>query len=155
MKLDAIDRRLLRILQSDAKTNIKEIAEQLNMTKTPIYERIKRYEREGLIDRYVALLNPKKISSGMIIFCSVTLENQKLEALESFGAAIGQIPEVLECYLMGGANDFLLKVVVKDLDDYHQFSSGILAALPYVAQIRSTFVLNKMKQSTVMPIFES
>jgi len=152
LKLDAIDHRLLCLLQEDAKVNIKVLAEQLNMTKTPIYERIKRYEREGLIEKYVALLDRKKLASSMVIFCSVALENQKLEAIKAFGLAIDQIPEVMECYLMGGSNDFLLKIVVEDLQAYHHFSSGKLAALPNVAQIKSTFVLNEVKRSTVYPV---
>lgn len=151
-KLDATDIRLLEILQEDAKANIKAIAAQLNMTKTPIYERIKRYDREGIIDKYVAVVNREVLPTSMVVFCSVSLDSQKLEEIETFSKAIEEIPEVLECYLMGGANDFLLKVVVSDLNAYHRFSSGKLAALPNVAQIRSTFVLNEIKRSTVYPI---
>lgn len=154
MKLDKIDRQLLTLLQTDSKINIKEIAEQLNITKTPIYERIKRYEREGIIDKYVAVLNTGKIKSAMVVFCSVSLESQKLDQINAFCSAVLDIPEVMECYLMGGANDFLLKVVVEDLNAYHQFSSGKLAALPNVAQIKSTFVLNEVKRSTVFPIHD-
>jgi DNA-binding Lrp family transcriptional regulator len=80
------------------------------------------------------------------------LDSQKLEEIEKFSAAVENIPEVMECYLMGGANDFLLKVAVEDLNAYHQFSSGKLAALPNVAQIKSTFVLNEVKRSTVFPL---
>ncbi len=151
--IDETDRKLLNILQQDAKFNIKEVAASLKITKSPIYERIKRYEREGLIESYVAVLNRTKIPSSMVVFCSVSLDSQKLEEIEAFSEAITSIPEVMECYLMGGANDFLLKVVVKDLDAYHQFSSGKLAALPNVDQIRSTFVLNEVKRSTVYPIW--
>ena len=153
MKLDTIDLQLLRILQSDAKKNIKSISDQLNLSKTPIYERIKRYEREGIIEKYVAILNQSKLQHSVVVFCSVSLEKQKLEEIKAFSEAINNIPEVLECYLMGGANDFLLKVMVKDLDAYHQFSSGKLAALPNVSQIKSTFVLNEVKHKTGIPIF--
>ena len=89
----------------------------------------------------------------MVVFCSVSLESQKLDELETFNRAIENIPEVIECYLMGGANDFLLKVVVKDLQAYHQFSSGKLASIPNASQIKSTFVLNEVKHSTVIPLF--
>ncbi len=89
----------------------------------------------------------------MVVFCTVSLESQKLEEIRSFSDAVTKIPEVLECYLMGGANDFLLKVIVQDLNDYHHFSSGKLAALPNVAQIKSTFVLSEVKHSTVIPLF--
>lgn len=153
IKLDTIDKRLLELLQNDSKINVKEISAKLGLTKTPIYERMKRYEREGIIKKYVAVLDTEKIEHLMVIFCQVSLENQKLEALKDFKKAIEPIQEVMECYLMGGANDFLLKVVVKDLNAYHQFSSGILAALPNVSQIKSTFVLNEIKRSSVIPIF--
>ncbi|MAW94996.1 MULTISPECIES: Lrp/AsnC family transcriptional regulator [unclassified Leeuwenhoekiella] len=153
MKLDDTDKKLLAILQEDSKTPIKDIASRLNLTKTPIYERIKRYEQEGLIKKYVGVLDPSKLDTVMVVFCSVSLESQKLDALESFDKAIADIPEVVECYLMGGANDFLLKVVVKDLQAYHTFSSGKLAALPNVSQIKSTFVLNEVKRATVIPLF--
>lgn len=152
VKIDAIDVQLLEMLQDDSKINIKAVAAQLNMTKTPIYERINRYEREGVIDKYVAVINREKVKKSMVIFCSVSLESQKLPEIEKFSEAIKSIPEVIECYLMGGANDFLLKVAVADLDAYHQFSSGILAALPNVGQIKSTFVLNEIKRSTVYPV---
>ncbi len=152
IQLDAIDKRILEALQSDAKLNIKELADSLHMTKTPVYERIKRYEKEGIIEKYVAILDREQLGSSMVIFCSVSLESQKLEQIKKFSCAVEEIPEVLECYLMGGANDFLLKVVVEDLNAYHRLSSGILAALPYVSQIKSSFVLNEIKRSTVYPI---
>lgn len=152
-KLDEIDKRILEVLQNDSKVNIKEIAAKLKLTKTPIYERIKRYEKDGIIKKHVAVLDTNKIESSMVVFCTVALDSQKLEEIESFNKAIENIPEVIECYLMGGANDFLLKIVIKDLQAYHQFSSGKLAALPFVSQIKSTFVLNEVKCSTVIPLY--
>jgi Lrp/AsnC family transcriptional regulator len=89
----------------------------------------------------------------MVVYCSVSLDSQQLEKIQSFSNAVEEIPQVMECYLMGGANDFLLKVVVEDLSSYHRFSSGILAALPNVSQIKSTFVLDEVKHSTVWPIY--
>jgi len=152
MQLDKIDKQLLELLQNDSKMNIKEIADKLNLTKTPVYERIKKLEKAGVIEKYVAVVNRKKLSSNMVVFCTVTLDSQKLEQINIFNEAISKIPEVVECYLMGGSNDFLLKVVVKDLNEYHLFSSGKLAALPNLSQIRSTFVLNEIKKSTVFPV---
>ncbi|WP_216649989.1 Lrp/AsnC family transcriptional regulator [Lewinella sp. W8] len=154
LKLDATDHRLLTMLQENAKMGVKAMARRLNMSKTPVYERIKRYEREGIIDRYVAIINRRKLTTSMVVFCSVSLDSQKLAEITAFSDAVRGIPEVLECYLMGGANDFLLKVVVADLQAYHEFSSGKLAALPNVAQIKSTFVLNEVKRSTVFPLGE-
>ncbi len=88
VKLDAIDNRLLEFLQNDSKMNIKEVADQLNMTKTPIYERIKRYDREGIIEKYVAVINREMASNSMVVFCSVSLESQKLEEIKKFSAEI-------------------------------------------------------------------
>ena len=153
VKLDSIDKQLLELIQEDSRINVKEIAAKLNLTKTPIYERIKKYEKEGIIKKHVALLDTNKLDAFMVVFCSVSLESQKLDCIKNFSQAIENIPEVIECYLMGGSNDFLLKVVVKDLHAYHHFSSGKLAALPNVSQIKSTFVLNEIKHSTVMPLF--
>jgi len=152
LKLDATDMRILELLQMDAKMNIKEIASDLGMTKTPIYERIKRLEGRGAIAKYVAIVNRKALPTSMIVFCSVMLDSQKLEEIELFKKAVLEISEVLECYLMGGTNDFLLKVVVKDLEAYHQFSSGKLATLHNVSQIKSEFVLHEVKHSTVYPV---
>jgi Lrp/AsnC family transcriptional regulator len=152
MQLDKIDKQLLELLQNDSKLNIKEMAAKLNLTKTPVYERIKKLEKAGVIEKYVAVVNRKKLVANMVVFCTVTLDSQKLEQINIFNEAISKIPEVVECYLMGGSNDFLLKVVVKDLNEYHLFSSGKLAALPNLSQIRSTFVLNEIKKSTVFPV---
>ncbi|MFB0945520.1 MAG: DNA-binding Lrp family transcriptional regulator [Spirosomataceae bacterium] len=153
MKIDETDKRLLESLQNDSGTNIKELVSRLNLTKTPIYERIKRYLREGIIKKYVAVIDSARLGNSMVVFCSVSLESQKLESIEAFGTAVKKIPEVIECYLMGGANDFLLKIIVKDLEDYHRFSSGKLAALSNVSQIKSSFVINEVKRSTVIPVY--
>lgn len=153
MKLDDTDKKLLELLQSDSKMNVKEIASKLNLSKTPIYERIKKLEKEKIIDKYVAILNSEQLESNMAVFCTVSLDSQKLEEINSFSKSVSEIPEVVECYLLGGSNDFLLKVIVKDLKSYHLFSSGKLAALPNLGQIKSTFVLNEIKKSTVLPIF--
>ena len=153
MKIDSTDKKLLELLQFNSETNIQELTKVLNLTKTPIYERIKRYLKEGVIKKYVAVLDINKIAPSMVVFCSVSLDSQKLEEIEKFKQSVANIPEVVECYLMGGANDFLLKVITKDLNSYHLFSTGKLASLPNVSQIKSTFVLDEVKRSSVIPIF--
>jgi DNA-binding Lrp family transcriptional regulator len=153
MKFDDIDRKLLALLQEDSKINVKDLASKLGLTKTPVYDRVRRLEESGLIKKYVAVLEQSMLPSYMVIFCSVSLESQKLEAIESFSKAVLQFPEVLECYLMGGANDFLLKLIVKDLNDYHLFSSGKLAALSNISQIQSSFVLHEVKNSNIIPVY--
>lgn len=144
--IDEIDKKIIDLLRENAKLSTKEVANAVGMTKTPVYERIKKLEKSGIIEKYVAVIDNKKLHNGMYVFCSVSLDVQKLKEIEIFKEEIRKLPEVLECYLMGGANDFLLKVMVKDLDAYHQFSSGKLAALNNVNQIKSTFVLDTVKK---------
>ena len=144
--IDEIDKKIISLLQDNAKLSIKELAHAVGMTKTPVYERIKKLEKSGIIEKYIAVIDNRKLHNGMFVFCSVSLDVQKLKEIEIFKEEIRKLPEVLECYLMGGANDFLLKVMVKDLEAYHQFSSGKLAALENVNQIKSTFVLDTVKK---------
>lgn len=150
--IDPVDKKILRLIQQDAKLNVKEIAAKIGITKTPVYERVKRMEREGIISGYVALVNAKKITTSLLVFCAVTLDVQKAEYIEQFASEVSKMPEVMECYLTGGVFDFLLKVVVKDLDTYHEFASHRLAALPNVRTIKSSFVLSEYKHSTVFPL---
>lgn len=144
--IDSIDLKIISLLKANAKLSLKEISDQVGMSKTPIYERIKKLEKSKIIEKYVAVIDRKKLIDGMYVFCSVSLDVQKLHEIELFKEEVRKLPEVLECYLMGGANDFLLKVLVTNLDHYHQFSSGKLAALKNVNQIKSTFVLDVVKK---------
>lgn len=144
--IDDIDKHIIQLLKEDAKMSTKEIADKVGISKTPVYERIKKLEKNGIIEKYMAVIDNKKLIDGMFVFCSVSLDVQKLKEIELFKEEVKRLPEVLECYLMGGANDFLLKVLVRNLDHYHQFSSGKLAALNNVNQIKSTFVLDVVKK---------
>ena len=153
-KLDEIDKRILEILQKDASINTKEIAGKLNMTKTPIYERIKRLEKEGIIDKYIVVVNRKKVTSSIIVFLSGSLDVKKFEEINDFYEAIKKVPEIMECYLMGGDTDFLLKVICPNLDSYHDFYARKIATLPRIGQIKSSFVINEVKHSTVLPFLE-
>ena len=152
--LDAIDKRILKILQEDASRNVKEIAADLNMTKTPIYERIKRLENDKIIDKYVVVVDRKKISSSIIVFLMGSLEVKKFEEINDFYEAIEKIPEIMECYLMGGETDFIMKVICPGLDTYHDFYAKTIATIPRIGQIKSSFVINEVKKSTVLPFFE-
>jgi DNA-binding Lrp family transcriptional regulator len=149
--IDSIDYSILQMLQTDAKIGVKEISSSLNLSKTPVYERIKRMESNGVIRKYVALIDKVKLGNSMVVFCTVSLDVQKLEQINQFNAAIKEMPEVVECYLMGGVFDYMLKVIVRDLEAYHTFSSEKLAALPNINQIKSLFVLNEVKYSTAIP----
>ena len=151
MDLDKLDRKIINILIRNSKLSYRDIAQAVGVSSVTILNRVKKLEQEGIIEKYVALINAKKVGGTIIVFCSVSLDVQKLPEIETFKSAVKELPEVLECYLMGGSNDFLLKVMVEDLEAYHQFSSGKLAALENVNQIKSTFVLDEVKKSTVIP----
>jgi DNA-binding Lrp family transcriptional regulator len=154
ISLDAIDRQILEMLQEDAKINIKEIAAKLNITKTPIYERIKRLEKEGVIEKYVTVLNRKKLGSSIIVFLEGSLKVEKFEQADEFFAAVAATPEIIECYLLGGENDFMLKVIAPELDKYHDFYATKIASLPRVGQIKSSFVIKEIKHSMKLPNLE-
>jgi DNA-binding Lrp family transcriptional regulator len=154
INLDAIDRQILAMLQEDAKINIKEIAAKLNITKTPIYERIKRLEKEGVIEKYITVLNRKKLSSSIIVFLEGSLKVEKFVQADEFFAAVAATPEIIECYLLGGENDFMLKVIAPELDKYHDFYATKIASLPRVGQIKSSFVIKEIKHSMKLPNLE-
>jgi len=151
-KLDHVDRSILKILENDAKINAKEIALQLNMTKTPIYERIRRLERDGYIKKYVAIIDKEKVESSITVFSFVSLEAQKGRMMDEFSQRIIEFPQVAECFVVGGEFDFLLKIIVKDLDAYYKFSKDKVASLPYIGTVKSAFVLNEPKSTTHFPL---
>lgn len=150
--LDAIDKRILQLLQADAKTTIKEMAHHLNMTKTPIFERIKRLEREGFIKGYTALVDRQKLGLTMVVFCTVSLKVHHAEFLERFEADVMHLPEVMECYHIAGMFDYLLKVVVRDMEVYRHFVSKKLAALENIGKVQSSFVMTELRHSTVLRV---
>ncbi len=150
--LDAIDRKILKILESDAKTVAKTIAEQLNMTKTPVYERIRRLEQEGYIQKYVALVDKEKVEPSITVFSFVSLEAQKGSMMDAFLELVREFPEVVACFVVGGEFDFLLKVVVKDLDAYYDFAKGKIANLPNIGAVKSAFVLKEVKDDNRFPL---
>ena len=151
-RLDAIDRKILRILEKDAKTVAKSIAEQLNMTKTPVYERIRRLEQEGFIRHYAAIINKEQVERSITVFGFVSLEAQKGELMDDFLAQVKEFPEVVECFVVGGEFDFLLKVIVKNLDAYYDFAKQKIASLPNIGAVKSAFVLKEVKNEIGFPL---
>ena len=150
--LDETDIEILHSLQKDAKINAKELSEKLHISKTPIYERIKRLENEGYIKGYVALVDNKKIGLPLIIFCNVSLAVHDDEHIERFKEEIRNIDEIMECYSTGGIYDFFVKVVLKDLDAYNQFVFEKLTKVHGIVKMQSSFVLNEIKHTTVLNI---
>lgn len=150
--LDATDRRILRILQNSSAITHKEIAAQLGLTTTPVYERIKRLEREGFIRAYVALLDADKVERNLIVFCSVSLKQHAKELIAQFVNDLLLCQEVIEFYHIAGNYDYLLKVAVKDMADYQNFIVNKLAAMNNVAHANSSFVMTTEKHSTALPL---
>lgn len=150
--LDATDRRILKMLQLDGKATIKEMANQLNMTNTPVFERVKRLERDGFIKQYTAILDRQKIGLQMVVFCTVSLKVHHADFLERFEQEVTCLEEVVECYHIAGMFDYLLKVVVRDMDVYRQFVSKKLAALENIGKVQSSFVMTEIRHSTALPI---
>lgn len=150
--LDAADRAILRLLQEDAFLTTKEIAARLNLTTTPVFERVKRLEREGYIRRYAALLDRRKIGLSMLVLCEVSLKEHNRDFLLRFEESVVGLPEVMECHHITGEYDYLLKVTVRDMDDYQRFIKEKLAALENIGRVQSHFVMTEVKNSTVLPV---
>jgi Lrp/AsnC family leucine-responsive transcriptional regulator len=150
--LDATDARILDALQADAKLTNVELAARVHLSPSPCLARVRRLEEAGLIGKYVALLDPLKLGLSVSVFIQIRLEKQVERALEVFEAAIGKYPEVMECYLMTGDADYLIRVVVPDVPALERFIVDELSKIPGVANIRSSFALKQVKYKTVLPI---
>lgn len=152
VQLDETDIEILHSLQKDAKVNTKELSEKLHISKTPIYERIKRLENDGYIRGYVALIDNKKVGLPLTVFCNVSLAIHDDEHIQRFQEEIKSIDEIIECYSIGGIYDFFLKVVLKDLDTYNQFVFEKLTKVHGIVKMQSAFVLNEIKHTNVLNI---
>jgi len=119
--MDSIDKKLLYLLQTDAKKTTKELALKLNLSVTAVYERIKKLEREGIIEKYVALINRLKVEKGFVVFCHLKLIQHTREFVTTFEKEITQLKEVIECHHVSGDYDYILKIVVKDMEEYREF----------------------------------
>ncbi len=151
-KIDEIDRKILRFLQEDGKMKIKEIANELNMSNTPIFERIKRLEKEELITGYSAQVNKEGLGFGLVAFCTVSLEKHHKEFIEQFEKDVAELEEVIECYHIAGMFDYLLKIYVKDMVAYQEFIANRLASLENIGRVNSSFVMTEVKMQTALPI---
>ena len=155
INLDAIDRRLLDALQRNGRLTATELAEHDGLTTSPCLRRLRILEREGVIRGYSALVDQEKVGLPVSVFVSVKLERQVEEALERFEDAVRRCPEVVECYLMTGQRDYLLRVVVKDLSAYERFLKDTLTRVEGVASIESSFALAQVKYANALPLNEA
>ena len=151
-ELDAIDRRILAVLQENARVSNVELAEASGISASPCWRRVRELERTGVISRYVTLVDPAAVGMTLSVFIQVSLEKQVESALEDFEREVLDRPEVMECYLMTGDADYLLRVVVADLGAYERLLMDHLPRIPVVANIRSSFALKQVKYRTALPV---
>ena len=152
MKLDLIDYKILKLLQEDSNRTVKSISENLGMSTTPIFERIKKLENENYIDNYVAVLNQNKIGLKQIVFIGITLQGHTRSYLEKFVKEINDFPEVVECHRVSGNFDYLLKLVVKDIEAYEKFIITKLTLIPYLGSVQSLITLSTNKQTNELDL---
>jgi len=152
MALDAIDKKLLQLLQEDAKQTNKQLAYQLNLSVTAVYERIKKLERNKIITSYVALVNKNAISKGFMVFCHVKLTQHSGNYITKFETEVKQLPEVLECFHVSGEYDYLLKVIVEDMEHFRIFMINKLTTLEHIGSTQSSFSINEVKNTTAIEL---
>lgn len=150
--IDNIDRSILRALQSNCKQTSTEIAEQVALSQTPCLRRIRNLEDAGVIEKYIAVLNPECLGYGMTFFTRVWLTGQDVATVDRFTAGIQKLPNVVECHLMAGDCDFILRVLAKDIDDYRKFQIDHLNALPGVQSVKTEIPMQRIKYSNEVPI---
>ncbi len=152
MHIDLKDKNLLTHLQEDCKQTNKELANKLHLSVTAVFERIKKLERLGYIKRYVALVDHKKVDQDLIVFCQIKLMQHSKSYLTKFEKEVTQLNEVLECFHVSGEYDYLLKVLVKDMDHFRAFMVNKLTSLKHIGSTQSSFTINEVKNSTAISL---
>jgi len=150
--IDETDRRILSVLQKRGRISNAELSERVNLSPSACHRRVQQLEAQGYIRDYVALLDPRKIGRPTTVFVEITLSGQADEVLESFEREVARIPDVLECHLMAGTADYLLKVVAFDTEHFARIHRQYLARLPGVAQMHSSFALRTVFKTTALPV---
>ncbi len=150
--LDATDRALLAHLQKDGRITNAALAEFVHLSPSACLRRVRRLEEDGVIAGYVALLDRSTVGFGTTVFVEISLTGQQEELLDAFEAAVAAVPEVVSCHLMAGNADYLIKVVVSDVADYERIHRTYVARLPGVAQVRSSFALRAVKETTAIDL---
>ena len=152
MDIDDTDRRILNVLQRRGRVSNSDLAEAVNLSPSACHRRVQRLERDGYIRDYVALLNARKVGLPTTVFVEITLQAQADEVLEAFETAVAKVPDVLECHLMAGSADYILKVVAEDTEDFARIHRQYLTRLPGVAQMQSSFALRTVFKTTALPV---
>ena len=149
MNFDAVDTKLLELLQIDAKQTTKQLSLKLNLSVTAVYERIKKLEREGVIEKQVVLLNRNKIGKAFVVFCHLKLMQHTKEFISQFEREVVKLNEVLECFHVSGDYDYILKICVENMEEYREFMVTKLTTLQHIGSTHSTFMIGEVKNTTV------
>lgn len=151
VQLDAIDIRLLKLLQHNSDLTTKQLAQKVNLSATPVFERVRRLEKRGYVRGYKAILDAEKLGKGLIVFCSITLKEHTKKIGNQFVKDIVALEEVSECYNISGDFDFLLKIWVRDMKDYQNFVLNKLGSIRNIGSAHSTFVMGEIKNTHGIP----
>lgn len=152
MRLDSVDISILNRLQEQGRLTNAELAERVGLSASACHRRVKALEGAGIIDRYVAILSELALGRGITVYVQVTLDNQKRDTLVAFEEAVEHVPEVMECYLMSGDADYLVRVLVRDANDYERVHREVLSSLPGVTRLVSSFTIRRVFSRTAMPV---
>lgn len=152
MKLDSIDKKLINLLQTDAKQTHKNLARQLNLSVTATFERLKKLERSGVVNGYIASIDQKKIARDFTVFCHIKLIQHSKEYLTAFEREVIKLDEILECHHVSGDYDYILKIVVQDMEAYRDFMVTKLTTLKHIGSTHSIFRISEVKKSTVIKL---
>lgn len=150
--LDRLDRRILNVLQKNGRISYVELAEQIGLSATPCMERVKRLEREGYIEGYYAKLNPSLLEHELLVFVEISLEHQSPKTFQAFTDAVKTVPYILECHLVSGDSDYLVKARIKDMSEYRSLLGDMLLILPGVKNSKSYIVMEEVKETLDIPI---
>ena len=150
--LDAVDMEILRALQKNARLTTKELAAMVNLSTTPVFERVKRLEQRGYVKGYVAVLDAEKLGRGFVVFCSVKMRRIGREIAEDFARVVRSIPEVTECYNISGSYDYLLKIHAPNMKYYQEFTLNVLGTIDSLGSVMSTFVMDEIKHEYGIPL---
>lgn len=150
--LDDIDRKILRILQRNSDLTVKELAAKLHLSTSPTFERQKRLERDGYIERYMAVVNPHKVGNGIMVLCNIRLKKHSQELIQEFMDVVQNLEEITECYNTSGDYDFLIKVYAHDMKSYQQFMLNTLGTIDCIGSLHSIFVIDETKNTHAVPI---
>ena len=150
--MDETDRRLLRLLQRDGRMTNVDLAKRANMSQAATHERVRRLQQDGVIEGYTVKLNAAKLDRALLVFVEVTLDRTSSSAFDEFARAVTRSPEILECHMVAGGFDYLIKARVRDMHAYREFLGGTLVSLPGIRQTHTYTVMEEVKSTTDLPL---